>query len=115
MLSSYDLTLLPTIGAEGAPLVLLESMACGVPFLAYGVGGIPDYGTNNPDVLIVEPKSEHFFKGLDKVASDLTAGSINQTQLQQFYLEKYSYLALKQKWFDYFHCHVSKNATLKVA
>lgn len=53
LLSQYDLTLLPTVGSEGAPLVLLESMACGVPFVAFGAGGIPDYGTDNPDVVIV--------------------------------------------------------------
>lgn len=56
LLSSYDLTLLPTVGAEGAPLVLLESMACGVPFVTYGVGGLPAYGVNNSNVMIVPPE-----------------------------------------------------------
>lgn len=52
-LLSYDLTVLPTVGSEGAPIVLLESMACGVPFVAYGAGGIPHYGENNPNVIVV--------------------------------------------------------------
>lgn len=56
LLSSYDLTLLPTVGAEGAPLVLLESMACGIPFVTYGVGGLPAYSINNPNVIIVPPE-----------------------------------------------------------
>lgn len=52
-LLSYDLTVLPTVGSEGAPIVLLESMACGVPFVAYGAGGIAHYGENNPNVIVV--------------------------------------------------------------
>lgn len=56
LLSSYDLTLLPTVGAEGSPLVLLESMACSIPFVTYGVGGVPAYGVNNPNVIVVPPE-----------------------------------------------------------
>ncbi|MEO0769376.1 MAG: glycosyltransferase [Cyanobacteria bacterium J06649_4] len=106
LLSSYDLTLLPTIGAEGAPLVLLESMACGVPFLAYGVGGIPDYATDNPDVLVVEPVAKAFFEGLVEITDSLENGVIDQCRLQSFYLNHYSYAALKQQWVSYFvqHC-----------
>ena len=101
LLSSYDLTLLPTIGAEGAPLVLLESMACGVPFLAYGVGGIVDYGWNNPDVYIVEPNSTSFFDGLVQITEALAKGKIDQPRLQQFYLNHYSYEALKKVWLGF--------------
>ncbi|NEZ59940.1 glycosyltransferase [Adonisia turfae] len=102
LLSSYDLTLLPTIGAEGAPLVLLESMACGVPFLAYGVGGIPDYGTNNPDVFIVAPDNNKFFLGLERIIDSLETGTTNQNRLQQFYINHYSYNALQKQWINYF-------------
>lgn len=101
LLTKYDLTLLPTIGAEGAPLVLLESMACGVPFLAYGVGGIVDYGMDNPDVLVVNPVAEQFFHGLDKITNALDSSSINQQRLKQFYLDRYSYEALKKRWLNY--------------
>ena len=117
LLSSYDLTLLPTIGAEGAPLVLLESMACGVPFVAYGVGGIPDY--DNPNVVIVSPdswiinkdkyslktskdsESNTFIRAVVEMTNNLAAGKINQSDLQQFYLERYSYQELKNAWFSY--------------
>ncbi|NEZ65792.1 glycosyltransferase [Leptolyngbyaceae cyanobacterium CCMR0082] len=102
MLSSYDLTLLPTIGWEGAPLVLLESMACGVPFLAYGVGGIPDYGQNNPDVWVVKPNATDFFEGLEQITTALERGEIDQKRLQRFYLDHYSYGVLKKTWLNYF-------------
>lgn len=119
LLGSYDVTLLPTIGAEGSPLVLLESMACGVPFVAYGVGGIPDYGINNPDVIIVPPEpwltdqarvytssafegeTKAFLDGIRNMANKLSIGEINQAGLQKFYLDNYSYQVLKGKWLSY--------------
>jgi glycosyltransferase involved in cell wall biosynthesis len=100
LLSSYDMTLLPTMGAEGAPLVLLESMACGVPFVAYGVGGIPDY--DNPNVLIVSPESNEFVSGIKSMVLMLSKGDINQEDLQKFYLQNYSYSVLKKLWLSYF-------------
>ncbi|MBE9039852.1 glycosyltransferase family 4 protein [Oscillatoriales cyanobacterium LEGE 11467] len=121
ILSRYDVTLLPTIGAEGAPLVLLESMACGVPFVAYGVGGIPDYGVDNPNVIIVPPELDltdglrkntiaketqeipKFIAGVRRMAQKLALGEIDRAQLQQFYLERYSYATLKKVWLSYLY------------
>jgi glycosyltransferase involved in cell wall biosynthesis len=108
LLSSYDLTLLPTIGAEGAPLVLLESMACGVPFVAYGVGGVPDYGVDNPDVLIVQPESNLFVAGIQQMVLKLSRGEIDPVRLQRFYLERYSYTVLKTMWLSYLCARRSK-------
>jgi glycosyltransferase involved in cell wall biosynthesis len=101
LISSYDLTLLPTIGAEGAPLVLLESMACGVPFVAYGVGGIPDYGVDNPNVSIVDPQSNLFIANVRKVLLQLSEDEIDQLELQDHYFKHYSYSVLKQSWLSY--------------
>ncbi len=105
LLRSYDLTLLPTVGSEGAPLVLLESMSCGVPFVAYGVGGIPDYGVDNPNVLIVpiesNSSSNNFVEGVRQMAHKLAHGEINQIQLQKFYLEHYAYEVVKKAWLSY--------------
>jgi glycosyltransferase involved in cell wall biosynthesis len=121
LLGSYDLTLLPTIGAEGSPLVLLESMACGVPFVAYGVGGIPDYGIDNPDVTVVPPEPwltqqareytttsakgeiKAFLEGVKLITEKLSKEKINQARLQQFYFAHYSYEVLKKLWFSYLY------------
>lgn len=100
LLASFDVTLLPTLGAEGAPLVLLESMACGVPFVAYGVGGIPDY--HNSDCKIVDPDSPtSFLKGIEVLAESLANGSLDQSRLQKFYLNTFSYQKLSRLWVNH--------------
>ena len=101
LLSSYDLTLLPTVGAEGAPLVLLESMACGVPFVANGVGGISDYGTDNHDVYIVPEHSGNFISAVIEMIRKLEYGLVDQQRLQRTYFKRYAYNALKQQWSHY--------------
>ncbi len=100
LLSSYDVTLLPTIFPEGAPLVLLESMACGVPFVANGVGGIPDYAADNPDCIVVSEQGE-FLGGVRRMAEALARGDTDQSRLQRFYLERYSNAALARLWLAY--------------
>jgi len=107
LLKSYDLTLLPTVGSEGAPLVLLESIACGVPFVAYAVGGIPDYAEGNPNVLVVpletESTTNNFVEGVRQMAHKLAFGEINQVQLQKFYLDHYGYEVVKKAWLSYLY------------
>lgn len=106
LLATYDVTLLPTVFPEGAPLVLLESMACGVPFVANGVGGIPDYATGNPNCTVV-PDQSQFLDGLRRMAESLAQGDIDQPRLQQFYLATYSCAILEKQWLDYLKLRAS--------
>jgi glycosyltransferase involved in cell wall biosynthesis len=46
-----DVTLLPS-HSEGSPNVLLESIACGTPFIASAVGGIPEFADADLDRLV---------------------------------------------------------------
>lgn len=100
LLSTYDLTLLPTVFPEGAPLVLLESMACGVPFVANGTGGIPDYVTGNPDCIVV-PGQAAFLDGVRQMVDALSSERIDQGRLQRFYLALYSQATIEKQWLDY--------------
>ena len=100
LLASFDLTLLPTTGSEGAPLVLLESMACAVPFVAFDAGGIPDYA--NADCEIVSAKeSGSFVAAIKRICSRLNQGTLDHSRLQKHYHENFSYQRLAEKWLDW--------------
>jgi glycosyltransferase involved in cell wall biosynthesis len=101
LLASYDLTLLPTIGDEGAPLVLLESIACGVPFVASGTGGIPDYGRDNPNCQIAAREPDRFVYEVQRMAERLDSGSIDHQQLQRYYHDFFAHQILRQSWLDF--------------
>lgn len=101
LLTSFDLTLMPTVGAEGAPLVLLESMACGVPFVSTDAGGISDYA--NPDCLIVPRNdSEALLRGIASLCERLASGSIDRARLRDFYQSHFSFDVLKSEWLSFF-------------
>jgi glycosyltransferase involved in cell wall biosynthesis len=102
LLSGYDLTLLPTVGNEGAPLVLLESMACGVPFVASAAGGVPDYGADNPDCLIaaLRPRDE-FVASIRQMAHRLDRAEVDQGRVQRYYHSHYSHGVLRRVWLRY--------------
>jgi glycosyltransferase involved in cell wall biosynthesis len=101
LLGSYDLTLLPTVGDEGAPLVLLESMACGVPFVAGAAGGVPDYGRDNLDCLIAPLRPDEFLGAVQRMAERLDRGEIDQERLQNYYQTHFSHGTLRRHWLDF--------------
>lgn len=58
LLRAMDAFVLPSIGSEGMPRVILEAMAAGVPCIASSLSGIPEV-INNSDVgFLVPPRDE---------------------------------------------------------
>ncbi|SMX29577.1 2-deoxystreptamine N-acetyl-D-glucosaminyltransferase [Pelagimonas phthalicica] len=107
LLTEYDLTLLPTIGEEGAPLVLLESMACGVPFVANGVGGIPDY--TNQDCSVTSKGIDEFMPLLQEMIARIRTQGINRPRIQNFYANTFSPSVLTDRWEAYLSEQVALN------
>jgi len=56
ILSCIDLMVLPALGGEGLPNVLLEGMACGKPVIATRVGGVPELVRDNENGYLVPPE-----------------------------------------------------------
>ncbi|MBV8206056.1 MAG: glycosyltransferase family 4 protein [Acidobacteria bacterium] len=95
ILSSVDLVVLPS-ESEGLPLVLLEAMAHGVPFLATRVGGIPELAM--PDVAIVPLDNARFAAELNGMLGRIRRGEISAGRLQRFHEERYSFEQVARSW-----------------
>jgi len=61
-----DVTVLPSV-SEGAPNVLLESIACGTPFVASDVGDVRAMATDGLDVLVPPLNVESLTSALDQM------------------------------------------------
>lgn len=99
LLKQYDLLLLPTIGAEGAPLVLLEAMACGTPFVVNGMGGVAHYA--NQDCRITSGDIAEFLPAVAEIAAEIACGHIDGSRLQGHYRDHFSYDVLVGQWERY--------------
>ena len=98
LLSSYDALVLPSQGCEGLPLILLEAMSYGVPFLATDVGAISDCCRNNPDSILVGPSTEKIRRGLEDLAQRLVANRLSAERLQRYYTENFSTSVMRARW-----------------
>lgn len=100
LLEEFDFLVLPTIGPEGSPLVLLESLACGVPYVSCDTGGIRDYLYPEGHCMVVGPSKDDFVKGIRKLCENLIAGKVTRKSLQESYQKNYSFNACKKNWND---------------
>ena len=99
ILEAADLVVLPSEG-EGLPLVLMESMAYGVPFVATDVGAIHTLAQDNPDVLVVPREDDALIRGIEDMARAIRAGRINGQRLQSYHRQRYSYDSVARRWME---------------
>ncbi len=97
ILKAADLLVLPSY-AEGLPLVLMEAMAYGVPFVATDVGAVHTLAEDNPDVLVVPLDNEALIKGIRDMAHAIRCGKIDGQRLQSYHQQRYSYESVSRRW-----------------
>jgi len=93
-----DLVVLPTNWPEGLPLVLLESMAYGVPFVASDIGAIRTLAEDNPDVCVVPFEEAALKRGIEHMARAIRDGQVDGRRLQQYHRQRYGYDLLAARW-----------------
>jgi len=99
ILCDTDLVVLPS-ETEGLPVVLLEAMAHGVPFVATDVGAVKTLAQDNPDVRVVALESGALKGAIQELAHDIRSGWIRGDRLQQYHHAHYGYEALSERWLN---------------
>jgi len=59
LISASDIIILPSLGAEGSPRVILEAMACGKPVIATKIRGVEDLIIDGKTGVLVEEGNVH--------------------------------------------------------
>jgi len=97
IMAATDLVVLPS-ETEGLPLVLLEAMAYGVPFVAGNVGAISSLAENNPDVRVVPLDNLAFAQAIREMEYEIRAGKIVGRRLQDYHRARYGHERLAGLW-----------------
>lgn len=75
-MNACDALCLPSLN-EGCPNVILEALACGMPIVASGVGGIPEMIPEGKNGILVEPANpQALSQAIGKVVSQNRNGSL---------------------------------------
>jgi glycosyltransferase involved in cell wall biosynthesis len=97
IMDKTDLVVLPS-EYEGLPLVLLECMAFGVPFVASDVGAVRSLAEDNLDVRVVPLENGAITSAIQEVAAGIRGGEIRGDRLQQYYLRRYGHEHVANQW-----------------
>jgi glycosyltransferase involved in cell wall biosynthesis len=97
LLSKLDVVVLPSEW-EGLPLVLVEAMQQGVPFVATAAGGTAELGQDNPDVIVTGTEWGQFEEGLVEMAARLRAGAVDAVRLHGWVEPRYGFEPVAKQW-----------------
>ncbi len=95
--SAADVTVVPSI-SENLSLVIMESLACGTPVVAFDIGGNPDMIDHKKDGYLATPYSaEEIANGILWVLSNTNEGNLAYNARQKI-LDKYSEKTIAEKY-----------------
>jgi len=98
LMASYDALLLCSTATEGLPLILLESMAYGLPFLATDIGAIKDCCIGNEDAILVKPNETEIAKGILLLKENILANKFDPVRMRNFYEQNFSHKVMEDRW-----------------
>jgi glycosyltransferase involved in cell wall biosynthesis len=99
IMAQTDLLVLPS-ESEGLPVVLLEALAYGVPFVATDVGAVHTLAADNPDVRVVPNTVAAIRDAIEEMAAAIRSGAVRGDRLQHYHAQRYSYEALADRWWS---------------
>jgi glycosyltransferase involved in cell wall biosynthesis len=99
ILLETDVVVLPSLW-EGLPLVLVEAMLKGVPFVATAAGGTEELGVGNPDVRVTPTEWTDFERGLVETAHRIREGQIDSLRLHRWAEDRYGFAAVSRSWLE---------------
>lgn len=99
VISSLDALLLIS-KSEGLPIILLEAMSAGLPWLATDPGGIPEIALDKYATRIIPVSSnyEQVKASVISLSNDILGGKVSRDSQKELYMEKFSPSALVIQW-----------------
>ena len=97
-LSRVDCVILPSLHTEGAPLVLLEAMSMGKPWVATDQGGVKDLAVCEEDCLVTQPTLDAFRSGLEVMQQRLLAGQVSGKSIRVAYDRHFGLRGREEAW-----------------
>ena len=86
---------------ETQSVVMIEAFACGVPVLVSGVGGIPEYMSEERGILVQPNSTKELEKGLVKMLDGYK--KFNQQKLRQYAIQNFGVKQIQEQFISLYH------------
>jgi glycosyltransferase involved in cell wall biosynthesis len=98
LMPHLDVLVVPSI-LEGAPMVILEALSCGVPVIATPVGGIPDIIADHQNGFLIDREPSSIVAALNKLIEDFSLHLNMSKCAKQTFQERFEINKIGQSYF----------------